>query len=70
MLIQLVVATIMVFVTVLIHGAGIPAMARGLRIEPGAAEQRHHFSLKQGPRYSIPSWRALEDERNCPIRFH
>ena len=47
MLIQLAVATVMVIVTVLIHGAGVTALARALRIEPGAAEQRHHFSLKR-----------------------
>ena len=47
MLIQLFVATVMVVVTVLLHGAGVTALARSLRIEPGAAEQRHHFSLKR-----------------------
>jgi Ion channel len=47
MLIQLMLATFMVVVTVLIHGAGITGLARGLRIEPGIAEEHHHFSLKR-----------------------
>lgn len=47
MLTQLILATVMVVTTVLIHGAGITALARGLRIESGAAEEHHHFSLKR-----------------------
>ena len=47
MLIQLFVATVMVVVTVLLHGAGVTALARGLRIQPDTAEQHHHFSLKR-----------------------
>ena len=47
MLIQLALATVMVVVTILIHGAGITALARGLRIEAGVAEAHHHFSLKR-----------------------
>lgn len=47
MLIQLTLATGMVVLTVLIHGAGITALARGLRIEASVDEERHHFSLKR-----------------------
>jgi Ion channel len=47
MLIQLILATVMVIATVLIHGAGITGLARGLRIESGIAEEPHHFSLKR-----------------------
>lgn len=47
MLIQLIVATVMVVITILIHGAGITALARGLRIEAGVTEAQHHFSLKR-----------------------
>ena len=47
MLIQLTFATIMVVVTVLIHGAGITALALGLRVELEADEESHHFSLKR-----------------------
>lgn len=47
MLIQLTLATGMVVLTVLIHGAGITALARGLRIETSVDEERHHFSLKR-----------------------
>lgn len=47
MLIQLVLATVMVIVTILIHGAGITALARGMRIEMGVAEAHHHFSMKR-----------------------
>ena len=46
MLIQLTLATVLVVVTILIHGAGITALGRGMRIETGA-EARHHFSLKR-----------------------
>lgn len=47
MLIQLTFATFMVVVTVLIHGAGITALALGLRVELEADEENHHFSLKR-----------------------
>jgi hypothetical protein len=47
MLRQLILATIMVVVTVLIHGAGITGLARGLQIEPTAPEEHHHFSVKR-----------------------
>lgn len=47
MLIQLTFATVMVVVTVLIHGAGITALALGLRVELEAGEEDHHFSLKR-----------------------
>ena len=47
MLIQLILATVMVIVTVLIHGAGITGLARGLRIEPSTSAEHHHFSLKR-----------------------
>jgi len=47
MLIQLMLATAMVLVTVLIHGAGITALARGLRIETRTGEEHHHFSMKR-----------------------
>ena len=47
MLIQLVLATAMVIVTILIHGAGITALARGMRIEMDVAEAHHHFSMKR-----------------------
>ncbi len=46
MLIQLTLATVMVVITILIHGAGITALARGMRLEVDAAEA-HHFSLKR-----------------------
>ena len=47
MLIQLILATAMVVLTVLIHGAGITALARGLRIETSDNTEHHHFSLKR-----------------------
>ena len=47
MLTQLILATAMVVLTVLIHGAGITALARGLRIEASVDEERHHFSVKR-----------------------
>lgn len=47
MLIQLILATFMVVVTVLIHGAGITGLARALRIEPSMSEEHHHFSIKR-----------------------
>ena len=47
MLTQLTLATVMVILTVLIHGAGITALARGLRIEASIGEEHHHFSMKR-----------------------
>jgi Ion channel len=47
MLIQLILATGMVVLTVLIHGAGITALARGLRIETNYNAEHHHFSVKR-----------------------
>jgi Ion channel len=47
MLIQLTLATAMVVLTVLIHGAGITALARGLRIEANDVAEHHHFSVKR-----------------------
>lgn len=47
MLIQLSLATAMVITTILIHGAGITALARGMRLEVDAAEAHHHFSLNR-----------------------
>ncbi|MEP7350777.1 MAG: ion channel [Sphingorhabdus sp.] len=47
MLIQLTLATAMVVISVLIHGAGITALARGLRIETNDNSEHHHFSLKR-----------------------
>jgi Ion channel len=47
MLIQLILATGMVVLTVLIHGAGITALARGLRIETNDNAEHHHFSVKR-----------------------
>ena len=47
MLIQLVVATGMVFITVLIHGAGITALIRGLGIKTSSPSEHHHFSMKR-----------------------
>jgi Ion channel len=45
-IIQLVIATLMVVVTVLIHGAGIAALARVLRFDPSNIEAHHHFSTR------------------------
>jgi Ion channel len=47
MLTQLILATAMVVLTVLIHGAGITALARGLRIEANVDAEHHHFSVKR-----------------------
>jgi hypothetical protein len=47
MLIQLVLATAMVVLTVLIHGAGITALARVLQVETNDNAEHHHFSLKR-----------------------
>jgi hypothetical protein len=46
---QLLVATVMVVVTVLMHGLGISRLARLLRFDPSNAEMHHHFS----PRHAI-----------------
>ncbi len=43
---QLLLATLMVVVTVLIHGAGIAGLARILRFDPSSAEAHHHFSMR------------------------
>jgi hypothetical protein len=43
---QLLVATLMVVITVLIHGAGIAALARVLRFDPNNEEAHHHFSAR------------------------
>ena len=47
MLLQLALATVMVVITVLIHGAGITALVRGLRIETSSGVEHHHFSMKR-----------------------
>lgn len=44
MLPQLALATLMVFVTVLIHGVGVTTLARLLRFDPTAEEHHHHFT--------------------------
>jgi hypothetical protein len=44
---QLLLATTMVVLTVLIHGAGITGLARGLRLDVSIAEAHHHFSLRR-----------------------
>lgn len=41
---QLIVATVLVVIAVLIHGAGITALARTLALHPSGVES-HHFSL-------------------------
>jgi hypothetical protein len=43
---QLALATLMVFTTVLIHGAGIASLARILRFDPAVSEAHHHFSTR------------------------
>ncbi len=43
---QLLLATMMVVVTVLVHGAGIAGLARILRFDPTNVEAHHHFSLR------------------------
>lgn len=47
MLIQLMLVTVMIVMTILIHGAGITALARGMRIETSVAETHHHFSRRR-----------------------
>lgn len=44
MISQLLVATLMVLVTVLMHGVGISSLARILRFDPSTVETHHHFS--------------------------
>lgn len=44
MLIQLAIATALVVVTVLLHGAGITALTRALQLNPEGQES-HHFSF-------------------------
>lgn len=44
MLPQLIIATVMVFVTVLIHLAGVTTLARMLRFDPTAEEHHHQFT--------------------------
>lgn len=46
MISQLLLATLMVIITVLMHGSGIAALARILRFDPNTAEAHHHFSLR------------------------
>jgi Ion channel len=41
---QLLLATVMVVVTVLMHGIGISRLALILRFDPSTAEAHHHFS--------------------------
>jgi hypothetical protein len=48
---QLLLATLMVVITVLIHGAGIAWLARMLRFDPSSVEDHHHFS----PRHAFLS---------------
>lgn len=47
MLIQLILATAMVVLTVLVHGVGNTARARGMRIETGVDAEYIHFSVKR-----------------------
>ncbi len=46
MISQLLLATMMVVVTVLIHGVGISRLALILRFDPSTSEAHHHFSLR------------------------
>ena len=46
MISQLLLATLMVVVTVLMHGIGISQLARILRFDPTTAEAHHHFSMR------------------------
>jgi Ion channel len=43
---QLLLATVMVVVTVLMHGVGISRLARLLRFDPNSTEAHHHFSMR------------------------
>jgi hypothetical protein len=46
MISQLLLATVMVLITVLMHGAGIAGLARMLRFDPSSVEAHHHFSTR------------------------
>jgi Ion channel len=46
MISQLLLATLMVLITVLMHGAGIAGLARILRFDPSSTEAHHHFSSR------------------------
>jgi hypothetical protein len=46
MISQLLLATVMVVITVLMHGAGIAGLARTLRFDPSSVEAHHHFSTR------------------------
>jgi hypothetical protein len=46
MISQLLLATLMVVITVLLHGGGIATLARILRFDPNNAEAHHHFSVR------------------------
>ena len=46
---QLLLSTVMVVITVTIHGAGIAGLARALRFDPTNVEAHHHFT----PRHAI-----------------
>jgi hypothetical protein len=46
MISQLLLATLMVVITVLMHGAGIAGLARTLRFDPSSVEAHHHFSTR------------------------
>ena len=49
MLPQLALSTLMVVATVLIHGVGITALARILRVDPGADENHHYATARNAP---------------------
>lgn len=44
---QLVLSTVMVVITVTMHGAGIAGLARALQFDPASAEAHHHFMPRQ-----------------------
>ncbi len=46
MISQLLVATLMVVITVLLHGVGISRLALILRFDPSTTEAHHHFSTR------------------------
>jgi hypothetical protein len=43
---QLALATLMVVITVLMHGGGIASLARVLQFDPAVTEAHHHFSMR------------------------
>jgi hypothetical protein len=43
---QFLLATVMVVITLLMHGAGIAGLARAFRFEPSGVVAHHHFSLR------------------------